>query len=208
MSKISELITKVRYRLVDISDESYSNAALMAFINQGANIFALKTGALQYKDDISVSAGQQYAYFDYSGLAANPITVFAVWHEGLPLVFAEFEDMKDIVPTSGTPTVWSTWGETILLDKTLLTGDALIVFYTHTPVVATAVTDDFEARTGVAFPAKWEDAIVAYAAYRARSADRETGLADRAMAEFNDAVMQANPLINSQLIHGGVAPNG
>lgn len=199
MSTGTQIITKIRQRLADSTDNSFGNDELMRWLNDGADEFAATTGIISQATDIAAD-GATFEYTLTSDLT-NYVNVFAVYYASVPLDYAPRHEIRSIWgATVGTPLAWSVWGDVLSIDlkaTTASSGSALEVFYTRTPVRLTAVGDIFD------FPDEWDYAAIAYACYRAHDSKRETGLADRARAEFDVARQAAAKIAETKLMTGG-----
>ena len=198
MSLGSDIITKVRERIEDIDDQSFDDTILLSFINDGATEFAATTGVIQ--DTVTIDTANDYI-FDLVSPLTNHINVFAVQYALVPLDWmTQAEVSTQLGVSTGTPTAWTVWGDKLYLDIKATTAsgvNALTVYYTRTPTNMTATSDTLD------FPARWEPAIVAYAAYRAHDSNRESGLADRQRAEFDSMRQAASGISNAQIQSSG-----
>jgi len=192
----STLNDQIRRRLADYSDEAYGDNLLIAAENEGAKIFAQATGCCQAVHNFSSGTASTIAL---TGLTyVNFINIYAVEHASLKLDFAPRYEAAKWVPAAGTPTGWSVWGTTLYLDAiaTLSTTNDIDVSYTYVPDDMTTTSSN------IGIPDKWLPAIKAYARFYIHDMNRETGLADRAWAEFV-MIQQAAAKINEALMSGG-----
>jgi len=192
----STLNDQIRRRLADYSDEAYSNNLLIAAMNEGVGVFAPATGCCQAIHNFTSGTGSTVAL---SGLTnVKFINVYAVEYASGKLDFAPRYEAAKWVPAAGTPTGWSVWGATLYLDAiaTLSSTDDIDVSYTYVPDDMTTTSSN------IGIPDKWLPAIKAYARYYIHDMNRETGLADRAWAEFV-MIQQAAAKINEALMAKG-----
>ena len=196
MATVDNIITKIRYRMADISDEAYGDEMLFEFINDGAKDFSY-TGCNQAIKNVNsgstISTLTLSSTLDYAFL-----NIYAVEYASGELTFAPRHEAVRWLPSAATPTGWSVWGNTLYLDKivTLSASNDIDISHTYIPDDITATTD------ASPLDNKWTPALVAYCVYRCREADREFGLVDKAYAEY-DAIKQAAAKIYEALLMGG-----
>lgn len=199
MSTGTQLNTKIRQRLADSTDASFGDDELMRWANDGSDEFAATTGCMS--DSTNIPTDGATFSFDLITALTNYTNVFAVTYAGIPLDYAPRHEIRTQWGASaGTPLAWSVWGDKLYTDlkgATATGANALTAFYTRTPTLMTAVGNTFD------FPATWEFAIIAYVCYRAHDSKRETGLADRARAEFDVARQAAAKITEAKLMTGG-----
>lgn len=191
------LITEIRRRLADVDDEAYSNDLLIGAMNEGATIFSETTGCCQAIHNFT--SGSAISSLALSGLTnVKYINVYAVEYASGKLDFAPRYEAAKWTPSSGTPAGWSIWGDILYLDTivTLSSTNDIDVSYTYIPDDMTSTSSNI----GIAD--KWLPAIKAYARFYIHDLNRETGLADRAWAEFI-LIQQAAARINEALMSGG-----
>ncbi len=200
MSTANDLIIKARRRLNDFTDESFEDAPLIDWTNQGAKEFTSRAAVLQSADTINTDGSN--STFNVSNLT-NFVNAFSVQYAGIQLGFTPRPQIIIAWGTSvGTPVTWSIWGELLYFDviPTLATGsDAITVFYSRTPTEMS--TSDTSAAFD--FPQEWEFAIVAYMTYRALDSIREGSLASRQRAEFDAALASAAEVTAAKTLGGG-----
>lgn len=196
----SEIITKVRLRLDDESDQSIDDATIIQFANDGAREFSATTGVIQ--DTSNIAGDNSNFTFDILDGLTNWVNIFAVNFAGLPLIWQPRYEIREVYGAdSDTPTKWSIWGDLLYLDKVApvaTDADAINVFYTRfsSNMDPTDATSEFD------FPDKWLPAIISYVQYRVLDSDRDDGLADRARSEY-DALRKNAALINEAVLQGG-----
>lgn len=196
MATVDNVITKIRYRMSDITDEAYGDDMLFEYINDGTKDFSY-TGCCQSIQNVNsgttISTLTLSSTLDYSFL-----NIYAVEYASAELAFAPRHEAVRWVPAAGTPEGWSVWGGTLYLDTivTLSSTNDIDISYTYIPADITATTDICPLDT------KWIPALVAYCVYRCREADREFGLADKAYAEY-DAIKQTASKVYEALLMGG-----
>jgi hypothetical protein len=188
---VDNVITKVRYRLQDYNDESYTDAMLFEYINDGAKDFSY-TGCNQTYHDFT--AGGSNAYENLSAMTYKFLKVFSVECDGSKLNYATPEEAREWIPTAGIPQGWSVWGDYVYLDAITTASSTVRVWYTYIP-------DDISA-TGDNCPLadKWVPALVAYVVGRCLQADRDN---DSAMAEYYALKQTAAGIYESMIMRGG-----
>lgn len=202
MSTAQNLIDQARRRLIDSTDQSFDDASLIDWANQGADEFTSRVAVLQASDTINTDSSN--STFDISSDLTRPVNVFNVQYAGLALAFTPRMQITVVWgDTVGTPVAWSIWKKTLYFDviPTTATGsDALTVFYARNPTKMS--TSD----TGATFdfPVEWDYAIVAYMVYRALDSIREGALASRARTEFDTALASAAEIVSASVLRGGV----
>lgn len=196
----SEIITKVRFRLDDETDQSIGDTEITHFANDGAREFSSTTGVIQDTSNIN-SDNSAFTFNILSGLT-NWVNIFAVNFAGNPLIWQPRYEIREVYgANSGTPTKWSIWGDLLYLDKIAPAAsgaDAINVFYTR----YSANMDTSDTSSVFDFPDKWLPAILSYAQYRVLDSDRDDGLADRAKSEY-DSLRKNAALINEAVLQGG-----
>lgn len=200
MSTANDLIIKARRRLSDFTDESFEDAPLIDWANQGAKEFTSRVAVLQDIGTINTD-GTNFTFNIASNLT-NPVNVFFVQYAGVKLGFIKLMEILEVWGSSvGTPVEWSIWGDILRFDviPTLASGaNALTVFYARNPAAMTATDSTFD------FPQQWEYAIVAYMTHRALDSIREGALADRPRAEFDAALASAAEITAARTLRGGI----
>lgn len=187
----------IRGRLQDVTDASYGDNLLINFMNDGCTEFAETTGCCQTSDTITTDGSASTWAVTTSNLTYRYVNVYAVEYNGAALDFAPLYEMRAwATAASGTPTGWSVWADTLYLDTIPIASQTLTVWYTYIPTDMTATTST------VGIPEKWHPAIKAYAEYRVRKQDRDSGLAADAYAEY-DALRKSAAMINEALFAGG-----
>lgn len=194
---VDEIITKIRYRLSDITDEAYDDDMLFEYINDGAKDFSY-TGCCQTIENVNsgstistLTLSSELTYVDW-------LNIYSVEYASAELAFAPRFEAVRWLPAAGTPAGWSVWGDVLYIDTivTLSASNDIDISYTYVPDDITATTDTSPLED------KWSPALVAYCIYRCRKADRESGLADNAFAEYL-AIKQAAAKIYEALLIGG-----
>ena len=176
----------IRRRLQDLSDESYSDAELLQYINDAQKDFSI-VGCYQGKDTTSsLTAESSITHADIvAGFGQDIIEIKRVDIGGKPLAIAPvYEEVS--WPASGqtTATGWMDWGETVYLDAAM-TGTATI-WFTYTPLEL----GDTESDDVISVPARWYPAIVAFACYRCLDSSQDPQAA-ALLAEYNTMKLQA-----------------
>lgn len=208
MSTAQQLIDSIRDRMADSSDVAYTAAAIIRHANDGARQFAATTGCMQESFAFTMDGNSSYITFARitTDTGHKPVTVFAVncpsrldfapLYEtvGWPVYWVGMTD----VSTSGQPTAWTLWGEVVRFDIKPAANMVAAAYYTRIPAEMTAVDSVFD------FPAQWEQAIKSYVRFCLHDTDRESGLADRAFAEY-EADRQAAFAHTQAQIGGGYA---
>lgn len=192
---VDEVITKIRYRLADYTDESYSDDELIEYINDGIKDFSY-TGCNQYADNITSGSGSEYTLS--TTLTYTHVNVYGVNLGGSRLYFADRPETTKWNPSAGTPIGWGVWGDKLLLDTstTLSASNNLEVSYTYIPDDISTVNNTFPLE-------KWSGAIVAFCVYRCLTEDRDTGLADKEYAEYLAVKQHAVDVYASSIMKGG-----
>jgi len=194
MSTAANLTADVRKRLADEDDMSYGDSLIRQFLSEGSSIFAGTTGCCQTTHDFTTDGSA--ATLSLTTMTYQWVAVYNVTDNGTELSFApRHEAVRWGTAVSGTAAGYSMWGDTLYLDAIPDADRTVQVYYTYIPDELSASSDT------VLIPVKWETAIVAYAEYRCRAVDRETGLADRAYAEFESLRISAQQIYN--FIMGG-----
>lgn len=194
---VDEIITKIRYRLSDITDEAYDDDMLFEYINDGAKDFAY-TGCCQAIENVNSGTTISSLVLSSTLTYVDWLNIYSVEHASLELTFApRFESVRWL-PAAGTPTGWSVWGDILYIDTiaTLSSTNDIDISYTYVPDDITATTDTSP------LDDKWSPALVAYCVYRCAKADRESGLADTVFAEYL-AIKQSAAKIYEALMMGG-----
>ncbi len=199
MSAGSDLITKIRYEIVDSDDLSFTTAELISYLNDGAKEFSATTGCLQDSDTIDTNGAA--SSFSLSSNLTNPVIVFDVLYAGVPL---SRNYRHAIISQWGasvaTPTEWFTVADLVYFDSipTTATGSsALTVYYTRTPTAMGDENSTFD------FPAEWEPAIVHYAIARCFAQQRDTILEAQNMAKYG-ALQKSAYQINKAKLFGEI----
>lgn len=172
---IDELLTMVRQRLADVTDESYDDELLLSFYNLTAKDFA-QTGCCQAMDTITTGSG--ITTYDLTSLTYTHLNIYSVRYNYVKLDFApRWEADRWDSSTNRTPSFWSVWGNTMYFDTTfnVQSADPLEVFYVYVPDDATSVD------TVVAIPDKWTPALLEHILYQCRDTKEQAGLGDRAL---------------------------
>lgn len=196
MATVANIITKIRYRMSDISDEAYGDSMLFEFINDGAKDFSL-TGCNQAIQNIN--SGTTISTLTLSSsLTYKFLNIYAVEYASGELAFAPRYEAVRWNPATDTPTGYSIWGDTLYIDTivTLSASNDIDVSYTYIPADITATTDTSP------LDDKWMPALVAYCVFRCREQDREFSLADKAYLEY-DAIKKTAAAIYEALLMGG-----
>lgn len=200
MSTGLDLLTRTRDRLSDGTDQSFDDTVLMRYANDGAKEFTSTTGALQDNNTLDTNGTSNSISFS---TLTNPINIFAVWYNNIPLFFAPRNEIDvEWGASVGTPVSWSIWGTNLWFDviPTLATGaDALTVFFTRNPTAM----DESDTSSTFDFPSEWETFIISYIVYRALDSIREGALAERAKQEYDLGRQAAASSVQNKILGGG-----
>ena len=190
MSTGQNILDEVRDELQDATDESFTDAEILRFINRGAKEFCARTGCYQTTTTINTDASN--FKFTLSGSTTNLVAVADVEFNGTPLSRTyRHEVTTKFGANAATPDIttgWYEFGGVLFLEvvaPTATGASALTVFYFRTPTDLTAVGDTFD------FPDEWDSAIIAYAIGRCRHEDRDTILEGSQMAKYEAMVQTA-----------------
>ena len=191
----STLITEVRRRLADETDEAYGDDELLDAINDAARLFAITTGCNQAIHNFTSGTA---SYIALSGLTNEYINVYGVEYASGMLYHAPRYEAVKWSPIAGTPTGWNVWANTLYLDQsiTMSSTNDVDVSYTYAPAVLTSTSSDVD------IPDRWMPAIKAYMRYYIHDLNREEGLAAGAWREYETIQLTAAN-INSALMGGG-----
>ncbi len=199
MSLGSELITKIRFEIVDTDDLSFSTAELISYLNDGAKEFSATTGCLQ--DSGTIDTDSSASSFSLSANLTNPVIIFDVLYAGVPL---SRNYRHAIISQWGasvaTPTEWLTVGNLVYFDSiptTATDSNALTIFYTRTPAAMADENSTFD------FVDEWEPAIVHYAIARCFAQQRDTVLEAQNMAQY-DSLRKSAFAINKAKLFGEI----
>ena len=180
MSTGQNIIDQIRDELLDTTDLSIDDAVLLRYINRGAKEFCTFSGALQ--DTANISTDATNYTFTLSASLTNPVVVFNVSFNGVPLSRTfKHEVSYAFGASSGTPDNSNAWYEYAgvlyieIIPPTATGSSALNIDYIRFPVAMSAVSSTFD------FPAEYEPAIVAYGIARARYTDRDSILGSTEM---------------------------
>lgn len=202
MSTAQNLLDQARRRLIDSTDQSFDDASLIDWANQGADEFTSRVAVLQ--DSGTINTDSSNSTFDISSELTRPVNVFQVQYAGLALAFTPRPQITVVWgSTVGTPVTWSIWKKTLYFDviPTTATGsNALTVFYARNPTKMS--TSDTSATFD--FPVEWDFAIISYMVYRALDSIREGALASRPRAEFDTALASAAEIVAASVLRGGI----
>lgn len=200
MSTGQDIIDEVRDLLQDTTDESFSDAVILRYINRGAKEFCATTGCLQ--DTATIDTDSATYIFTLSSSCTNPFLIINVQFNGTPLTKTFLHEVTyKFGASSGTPdqsTNWYEFGGKLYISIKAITAtgsSALTVFYVRTPTDLSAVGDTFD------FPDEWDSAIIAYAVAHCRYTDRDTILQSSEMSKY-EAMRQNVFLINKNKIMG------
>ena len=189
---IDELITQIRGRVADLSDEAYGDALLITYINDGMKDFA-QTGCFQYTETFNADGSSEYT----PTLTYDWLVIYGVDYNGKPLDFAHVDDMRKWEPAAGTPLGWSIWADTIYLDAIAATlTNGVRVWYVYTPDNVTAVNNTLP------LDEKWSPALVSYCAFRCLEGDRD-GHGNGPRAEYDAFKLSAATIYQAQMSFGG-----
>lgn len=196
----SDLITKIRFKIVDTDDVSFSVAELISYLNDGAKEFAATTGCLQ--DSGTIDTNGTASDFSLSSNLTNPHTIFNVLYAGLPISQTyRHAIISQWGASVSTPTEWYTYGDRIYFDfiPTTATGsNAVTCFHTRIP------TDMTDENSTLDFPVEWEPAVVHYAISSCFEQQRDSVLAAIHQAKY-DALQQSAFAINKAKLFGEIA---
>ncbi len=195
MSTALDLINQARRLLADYDDKSFSDDAMLAYLNEGAKRFAAETHCCQIvKDYTFTGATTAFSVFENNPVdeVLSIVQILVKSADGsyfLPK--APITETKNHLPQSETmPTRYSVFGKLILLDtyagKTISVPTS--VFFTYIPKTLNS-TDDI-----VLIPGEWEQALVRYMVFCAHLSMRDAGLANGAYEEYKALAAQAAAL--------------
>lgn len=189
MATVTNLITDVRYILLDSDDQAYTNDMLLSYYNEAADRFAAETHCMQGQIDITDHTANKITYASLLATLGTgqkillPIRVELDNSSGdTPLVKAAFFQMKDKLPASTTtPTRWSLFGEVLYFDLDPSVSGADFDFTVYASYIPSQLTS---VDSTILIPAEWHTAIKKYMIFCARLQARDAGLASGAFAEY------------------------
>ena len=181
------LIAQARRLLADSNDESYEDADLLAFLNEGCQRFASETHVCQTITEVPVTSSKIL----FSEIVAENSKVEKV----LQVVKIEVIDTAgdyflDFSPTlektvrkelaSTDPDRYSIFASSIIFNtNTAATLDLTMnIYHSYKPIEVTNSAVD------IAIPAEWEQAIVKYIVFCGLIMVRDSGGANGAFAEY------------------------
>ena len=191
---VDDIITKIRYRLADYTDESYDDDTLLTYINDGAVDFAM-TGAFQTYHDFTTAGSN--AYEDLSAMTYAWLNVFGVQYNGGKIDHAPPQEMMDWNAAAGTPKGWAVWGDLVYMDAIPTASNTVKVWYVFIPDAVTSVANTSPVDD------KWAPALVAYAVGRCLDQNREE--TSKPTQEYVMLKATAQKLYEGQMMSGGFA---
>jgi len=196
------LITEVRRRRDDATDEAYGDSVMLDFLNDGCEIFASTTGCCQHLATVTPDGSNPYIALSTANLTYRHVIIYAVEYGTTVLDFAPLSEYKYKTASSvAAPTCWTVWTvggvERMYFDTIPATTSDVSIYFTYIPDTLTAVSSNVD------IPERWHPAIKAYMQYRVDDLNREASLADRSYAEFEQLRQQAANINESLLSWGG-----
>ena len=199
MATGTTLINQVRDILVDTTDQAFTDAEILRYLNRGAKEFCATTGCLQ--STVTINTDNSNFKFTLSASTTNLLVVFDVEFNGVPLSRTYRHQVSfEYGASSGTPdntTSWYEFGGVLFIELVApsATGSsALTVFYIRTPTEMSAVGSTFD------FPGEWEPAIVNYAIAQCFAVQRDTILEAKHMGEYEKMRQSAFAINKSKLL--------
>ena len=197
MTLASSLITEARHFLADISDNAYSDTAMLSYLNEACSRFATETHCNQAIVDYTATTNKvTYAQLlDILTTAVAKKILFAVKVEISVAAGNQFlpkallSEMKDKLPaTTLVPTRWMSFAEAVYFDlaPSVSASNAISVYCSYIPAALSSTASE------VAIPVQWHHALVRYLMFCAHLADRDAGLANGAFAEYEAVRQQAS----------------
>ncbi len=194
----STLITEVRRRLRDSTDESYDDSMLLDAINNATRIFSTTTGCNQAIQNFTSGTASSLAL---SGLTNELINVYGVEYASTALYWAPRSEAVKWKPVAGTPVGWNIWATTLYLDAsiTMSSTNDVDVSYTYAAAALTSTSSNVD------IPDRWMPAIKAYMRYYIHDYNINAGLAAIAYQEFDSIRLACARLNEGQMSGGGYA---
>lgn len=191
----------IRGRLADVNDDAYSNNLLLEFLNEGITEFASTTGVCQHTKEVAPDGTNSYINLSTGNLDYRFVSIYAVQYNNIALDFAPAYEVRHWNAVSGTPTAWNVWADAT---NERMYFDAIPAITANVKLWFTYIPDDMTATSDtVGVPEKYHPALKAYTEFRVRASDRESGLADRAYAEYEKLRLAAAKINESLLSTGG-----
>jgi len=192
------MVMAQRY-LVDVDDGAYSDD-MLDYLNEGSRRFATETQCCQAIQACTFTA-QSIGFSTIADLIANADGLLFVSKVEAPLNTvsqflpkAPLSEMRKTLATGVViPTRYTTFAKTITLDT-----DADQVLSLPTNIYCSYVPEDIVAGDDILIPAQWVQALVKYIVYCARVADRDSGLANGAFADYEAIRLQAAMVVTAQ----------
>lgn len=203
MATGTTLIAQVRDILQDATDESFTTAEILRYLNRGAKEFCSSTGC--YQKTATINTDNSNFKFTLSATDSKLFLVFDVEFNGVPLSQTFRHEVNyEFGEDSGTPdntTAWYEYGGKLYIElvaPTATGSSALTIFYLVTPTDMTAEGGTFD------FPDEWESAIVNYAIAQCYGSRRDTILEAKHMAVYT-AMKQTAYSINKNKLMGNAS---
>jgi len=184
---ISTLITRARTRINETSTTFHTEPNLIAYADEGQKYVVRETKSLEGSSTAStVSGTQTYA------LPSDCIAIRRITFDGIklfPIDFIELDESEmDETGSTGSPTNYYIWNDTLYLYPIPGGSGTLKIFYYKAPATIDASDDTLETKE------VYDDAIVCYMTYLALIKDSESDLsnldkADYMMGECNAKIM-------------------
>jgi len=194
----TDIATLAQRIMVDISDDAYigadaDNHDMLHYLNEGQRYFASQTHCCQEMVSDNITGNTQ-TYSTLAGLISNGTEILEAHkilvkdtsktnYEFLPR--APLTEMRALLATTDSaPERWTIFGETIYFD--IHPSDTIDLdmdfFCSYTPNDLAAIGNT------ILIPDKWVHALVKYVIFCCRAQDRDTGMANGALAEFDNIV--------------------
>ena len=185
---VSTLITRARTRINETSTTFHTEANLIAYADEGQKYVVRETKSLEDIDTSTtiVSGTQNYA------LPTDCIAIRRITFDGIKLFPIDFMDLDeaglDETDSTGTPSNYYIWNDTIYLYPIPGSSGTLKIYYYKAPATISLSTASLETKE------VYDDAIVCYMTYLALIKDSESDLsnldkADYMMGECNAKIM-------------------
>ena len=189
MATAQALIDRVRRKLIDTDDESYSDALLIDYLNEAITRFATSTHCNQAQvaftctnNKVALSALQTTLSASVASKVIFPARVTLTISAGNQILpKASFSETKDYLPVAiTTPTRWSFFAETVFfdLDPSLSGSFTGYIDCSYIPTLIATVGST------VLVPDQWHPALEKYMIFCCREGDRDTGQATGAFQMF------------------------
>lgn len=197
MATGSDLITQARRLLVDVSDESYSDAELLSYLNEAIARFAAETHCKQ-KLLTMTATGNAVTFADIladseiSSLAQEIIAIGKIMlSDGTNYNFLPKAPLSETgslqAATGETPTQYTLFGDSIIFDlDPSVSGlsNTIQIYCSYVPVEIAAGDD-------VPIQVEWHFLLVKYIEFCARVVMRDAGQANGALNIYENGKVKA-----------------